>query len=158
MENKWTESLKKNALIVNTYRRKVEHARSEKKEATMYDELEREDLEPILANALNMVKANIPAGMKPPKDTDELLIMFSESGLAETFGIRDTEMKDMMGENIEQNPNGEITLEQLMAMSQQQQPIVAPMPQGYSQAPRSTVKRVNAKGISTKSPMTGGVN
>ena len=157
MENKWTESLKKNALIVNTYRRKVEHARSEKKEATMYDELEREDLEPILANALNMVKANIPSGMKPPKDTDELLIMFSESGLAETFGIRDTEMKDMMGENIEQNPNGEITLEQLMAMSQQQ-PIVAPMPQGYSQAPKNMVKRPNPQGSFPKSPMTGGVN
>jgi hypothetical protein len=157
MENKWTESVKKNALIVNTYRRKIEHARKEKQEATMYDELEREDLEPILANALNMVKSNIPAGMKAPKDTDELLIMFAESGLGDTFGIRDSEMKDMMGENIEQNPNGEMTLEQLMEMSKQQS-IVSPIPQGYSQQPRNIGRKPSPQGTFPKSPMTGGVN
>jgi hypothetical protein len=51
---------------------------------------------------------------------------------------------------------GGISLEQLMAMAQQQQPIVAPMPQGYAQSPRNVAKKLNAQ--FPKSPMVGGVN
>jgi hypothetical protein len=141
--------LKDNPLIVNTYKRKVEFARQQKRDKSQSDELTREDLEPILKNALNMVKTNTPPGMKAPKDTDELIMMFRDSGIAGVFGIRDSEMSAIGGAAIEQPTGGEggITLEQLMAMAQQQQPIVAPMPQGYPQAPRMPMQKI--------SPQTG---
>jgi hypothetical protein len=140
--------LKDNPLIVNTYKRKVEFARQQKRDKKLTDELTREDLEPILVNALNMVKTNTPPGMKAPKDTDELIMMFRDSGIAGMFGIRDSEMSAIGGVAPQQEGGeGGITLEQLMAMAQQQQPIVAPMPQGYSQAPRMPMQKI--------SPQTG---
>jgi hypothetical protein len=143
--------LKDNPLIVNTYKRKVEFARQQKKEKGQSDELTREDLEPILVNALNMVKTNTPPGVKAPKDTDELIMMFRDSGIAGVFGIRDSEMSAIGGAAVEQPAGGEggITLEQLMAMAQQQQPIVAPMPQGRTQSPRMPMQKI--------SPQTGGI-
>lgn len=143
--------LKDNPLIVNTYKRKVEFVRQQKRDKSQSDELTREDLEPILVNALNMVKTNTPPGMKAPKDTDELIMMFRDSGIAGVFGIRDSEMSAIGGGAQEQGQpaEGGITLEQLMAMAQQQQPIVAPMPQGYSQAPRMPMQKI--------SPQTGGM-
>ena len=137
----WSVMLKDNPLIVNTYKRKVEFVRQSKRNKNLTDELTREDLEPILVNALNMVKTNTPPGMKAPKDTDELIMMFRDSGIAGVFGIRDSEMEAIGGAAPQQTEGG-ITLEQLMAMSQQQ-PIVAPMPQGYPQAPRKPIQRVN---------------
>jgi hypothetical protein len=139
--------LKDNPLIVNTYKRKVEFVRQQKRDKKLTDELTREDLEPILVSALNMVKTNTPPGMKAPKDTDELIMMFRDSGIAGVFGIRDSEMSAIGGAAIGQPAEGGITLEQLMAMSQQQQPIVAPMPQGNSQAPRMPMQKI--------SPQTG---
>jgi len=137
----WSVMLKDNPLIVNTYKRKIEFARQQKRDKKLTDELTREDLEPILVNALNMVKTNTPPGMKAPKDTDELIMMFRDSGIAGVFGIRDSEMSAIGGAPQEQGEGG-ITLEQLMAMSQQQ-PIVAPMPQGKSQAPRMPMQKIN---------------
>ena len=137
----WSVMLKDNPLIVNTYKRKIEFVRQSKRGKNLSDELTREDLEPILTNALNMVKTNTPMGMKAPKDTDELIMMFRDSGIAGVFGIRDSEMEAIGGAAPQQTEGG-ITLEQLMAMSQQQ-PIVAPMPQGYPQAPRKPIQRVN---------------
>ena len=141
MPTNWSVMLKDNPLIVNTYKRKIEFARQQKRDKKLTDELTREDLEPILVNALNMVKTNTPPGMKAPKDTDELIMMFRDSGIAGVFGIRDSEMEAIGGAAPQQTEGG-ITLEQLMAMSQQQ-PIVAPMPQGYPQAPRKPIQRVN---------------
>ena len=143
----WSVMLKDNPLIVNTYKRKIEFVRQSKRGKNLSDELTREDLEPILTNALNMVKTNTPMGMKAPKDTDELIMMFRDSGIAGVFGIRDSEMSAIGGAPQEQGEGG-ITLEQLMAMSQQQ-PIVAPMPQGKSQAPRMPMQKIN--------PQTGGM-
>ena len=137
----WSVMLKDNPLIVNTYKRKIEFARQQKRDKKLTDELTREDLEPILVNALNMVKTNTPPGVKAPKDTDELIMMFRDSGIAGVFGIRDSEMSAIGGAPQEQGEGG-ITLEQLMAMSQQQ-PIVAPMPQGNSQAPRMPMQKIN---------------
>ena len=137
----WSVMLKDNPLIVNTYKRKIEFVRQQKRDKGQSDELTREDLEPILTNALNMVKTNTPMGMKAPKDTDELIMMFRDSGIAGVFGIRDSEMSAIGGAPQEQGEGG-ITLEQLMAMSQQQ-PIVAPMPQGNSQAPRMPMQKIN---------------
>ena len=137
----WSVMLKDNPLIVNTYKRKIEFVRQSKRGKNLSDELTREDLEPILVNALNMVKTNTPPGMKAPKDTDELIMMFRDSGIAGVFGIRDSEMSAIGGAPQEQGEGG-ITLEQLMAMSQQQ-PIVAPMPQGNSQAPRMPMQKIN---------------
>jgi len=137
----WSVMLKDNPLIVNTYKRKIEFVRQQKRDKGQSDELTREDLEPILTNALNMVKTNTPMGMKAPKDTDELIMMFRDSGIAGVFGIRDSEMSAIGGAPQEQGEGG-ITLEQLMAMSQQQ-PIVAPMPQGKSQAPRMPMQKIN---------------
>jgi hypothetical protein len=142
--------LKDNPLIVNTYKRKVEFARQQKKEKGQSDELTREDLEPILVNALNMVKTNTPPGVKAPKDTDELAIMFRDSGMGGAFGIRDSEIEAIAGASPEQvGGEGGISLEQLMAMAQQQQPIVAPMPQGRTQSPRMPMQKI--------SPQTGGI-
>ena len=143
----WSVMLKDNPLIVNTYKRKIEFVRQSKRGKNLSDELTREDLEPILTNALNMVKTNTPMGMKAPKDTDELIMMFRDSGIAGVFGIRDSEMSAIGGAPQEQGEGG-ITLEQLMAMSQQQ-PIVAPMPQGKSQSPRMPMQKIN--------PQTGGM-
>ena len=143
----WSVMLKDNPLIVNTYKRKIEFVRQQKRDKGQSDELTREDLEPILTNALNMVKTNTPMGMKAPKDTDELIMMFRDSGIAGVFGIRDSEMSAIGGAPQEQGEGG-ITLEQLMAMSQQQ-PIVAPMPQGKPQAPRMPMQKIN--------PQTGGI-
>ena len=143
----WSVMLKDNPLIVNTYKRKIEFVRQQKRDKGQSDELTREDLEPILTNALNMVKTNTPMGMKAPKDTDELIMMFRDSGIAGVFGIRDSEMSAIGGAPQEQGEGG-ITLEQLMAMSQQQ-PIVAPMPQGKSQSPRMPMQKIN--------PQTGGM-
>ena len=143
----WSVMLKDNPLIVNTYKRKIEFARQQKRDKKLTDELTREDLEPILVNALNMVKTNTPPGVKAPKDTDELIMMFRDSGIAGVFGIRDSEMSAIGGAPQEQGEGG-ITLEQLMAMSQQQ-PIVAPMPQGKSQSPRMPMQKIN--------PQTGGM-
>ena len=143
----WSVMLKDNPLIVNTYKRKIEFVRQSKRDKNLTDELTREDLEPILTNALNMVKTNTPMGMKAPKDTDELIMMFRDSGIAGVFGIRDSEMSAIGGAPQEQGEGG-ITLEQLMAMSQQQ-PIVAPMPQGKSQSPRMPMQKIN--------PQTGGM-
>jgi hypothetical protein len=144
--------LKDNPLIVNTYKRKVEFVRQQKRDKKLTDELTREDLEPILVNALNMVKTNTPPGIKAPKDTDELIMMFRDSGIAGVFGIRDSEMSAIGGGAQEQGQTaggeGGITLEQLMAMSQQQ-PIVAPMPQGYPQMPRMPTQKIT--------PQTGGI-
>jgi hypothetical protein len=144
----WSVMLKDNPLIVNTYKRKVEFVRQSKRDKKLTDELTREDLEPILVNALNMVKTNTPPGMKAPKDTDELIMMFRDSGIAGVFGIRDSEMSAIGGASQEQGEGG-ITLEQLMAMSQQQQPIIAPMPQGNAQLPRQVVQKI--------SPQIGGM-
>jgi len=143
----WSVMLKDNPLIVNTYKRKIEFARQQKRDKKLTDELTREDLEPILVNALNMVKTNTPPGVKAPKDTDELIMMFRDSGIAGVFGIRDSEMEAIGGAPQGQaGGEGGITLEQLMAMTQQQ-PIVAPMPQGKLQAPRMPMQRI--------SPQTG---
>ena len=145
MPTNWSVMLKDNPLIVNTYKRKIEFARQQKRDKKLTDELTREDLEPILVNALNMVKTNTPPGVKAPKDTDELIMMFRDSGIAGVFGIRDSEMEAIGGAPQEQvgGEGGGITLEQLMAMSQQQQPIVAPMPQGRPQAPRMPMQKIN---------------
>ena len=149
MPTNWSVMLKDNPLIVNTYKRKVEFVRQQKRDKKLTDELTREDLEPILVNALNMVKTNTPPGMKAPKDTDELIMMFRDSGISGMFGIRDSEMSAMGGAELEQaGGEGGITLEQLMAMAQQQ-PIVAPLPQGNSQVSKKSVQKI--------SPQTGGV-
>jgi hypothetical protein len=132
MPTNWSVMLKDNPLIVNTYKRKIEFARQQKKDKGQSDELTRDDLEPIMISALNMVKTNTPPGVKAPKDTDELAVMFRDSGMGGMFGIHDSEIEPIAGAAPQQAEGGEggITLEQLMAMAQQQQPIVAPMPQG----------------------------
>lgn len=150
MPTNWSVMLKDNPLILNTYKRKIEFARQQKRDKGLTDELTREDLEPILVNALNMVKTNTPPGVKAPKDTDELAVMFRDSGVGGMFGVRDSEMEAIAGVAPEQaGGEGGITLEQLMAMAQQQQPIVAPMPQGRTQAPRMPMQKI--------SPQTGGI-
>lgn len=143
MPTNWSVMLRDNPLILNTYKRKVEFARQQKRDKGLTDELTREDLEPILVNALNMVKTNTPPGVKAPKDTDELAVMFRDSGMGQAFGVRDSEIQAIAGSAPEQmGGEGGITLEQLMAMSQGQQPIVAPMPQGFPQAPRMPMQRI----------------
>jgi hypothetical protein len=105
--------IKEYPAIINTYKGKVEYARKLKRDKGLPDDLTREDVEPILNNALNMVRSNVPASMKKPKNIQELAKMLKESGVAKMFGLRDNEI-DMIGQ---------IATEKLNT-----QPIVAPMP------------------------------
>jgi hypothetical protein len=84
--------LKQYPMIVNHYKSKIEYARKLKRDKGLSDELTREDLEPIMNNALNMVKSNVPSSMKRPENISELAVELKKSGIAKEFGLRDSEI------------------------------------------------------------------
>jgi hypothetical protein len=128
----YMELLKQYPMIVNTYKGKIERARQMKREQGLSDELTREDLEPIMKNALNMVKSNIPASMKRPETIEELAVELKKSGVAKEFGLRDSEIDTMI----------EVTKEQLN--------VPAPMPQyNQSSPPKNFIK--------SQTPRTSGI-
>ncbi len=87
--------LKQYPMIVNTYKSKIEYARKLKRDKGLSDELTREDLEPIMNNALNMVKSNVPSSMKSPENIEELAVELKKSGVAKELGLRDSEIDTM---------------------------------------------------------------
>jgi len=84
--------LKQYPMIVNHYKSKIENVRKVKRSQGLPDELTREDLEPIMNNALSMVKSNIPASMNKPENIAELAQELKDSGIAKEFGLRDSEI------------------------------------------------------------------
>jgi hypothetical protein len=139
--------LKDNPMIVNYYKGKIEYARKLKRDQGKPDDLTREELEPILKQVLGTLRSNVLDQKALPKNTDEILVMVKETGVAPMFGLRDSELGDVVVPSqqggAEQGIPPEI-MQMLMAQQQGQpqamppqmgMPITAPMPRQSRQTP-----------------------
>lgn len=134
----WTDLLKQSPMIVNHFKGKIERARQEKRNKGLPDELTKDDLQPIMESALNMVRSNVPKSNMRPENIEEMGIVLKKSGIGGEFGLRDSEIDLMAG----------------IAKEQLGQPVIAPMPmpQGFQNLPPE-LKQLLMK----QNPQTGGM-
>ncbi|MFA5048962.1 MAG: hypothetical protein WC516_08115 [Patescibacteria group bacterium] len=88
--------IKQYPMIVNHYKAKIENARKIKQQNASWDELTRKELEPILQNALNMVKSNIPPTLDRPDTVEELALELKRTKLDREFGLREGELDEFI--------------------------------------------------------------
>jgi hypothetical protein len=88
--------IKQYPMIVNHYKSKIDNARKVKQQNASWDELSRKDLEPILENALNMIKNNVPATLDRPDTVEELALELRRTKLDREFGLREGELDEFV--------------------------------------------------------------
>jgi hypothetical protein len=80
-------------MVVNHFKGKIQRIRAEKKAKGLSETLTREDVQPVLDEALRYIQANVPAGIKKPKDMDGLINQVVNSGIGEKFGLTKEEVQ-----------------------------------------------------------------
>jgi hypothetical protein len=88
-------------MVVNHFKGKIERIRKEKVAKGEPPELTKEDIQPVLDEALKWISANVPAGIKKPKNMEQLIDIVINSGVGKKFGLSDAEVA-MIGETVAQ--------------------------------------------------------
>lgn len=88
-------------MVVNHFKGKIQRIRNDKKAKGLPETLTREDVQPVLDEALRYIQQNVPAGVKKPKDMNGLINQVVNSGIGEKFGLTPDEVK-MIGETAKE--------------------------------------------------------
>lgn len=80
-------------MVVNHFKGKIQRIRADKKAKGLSETLTREDVQPVLDEALKYIQQNVPAGVKKPKDMDGLINQVVNSGIGEKFGLTKEEVQ-----------------------------------------------------------------